>query len=353
VNADGATTKVNPYSWTESAHVLWLDQPADVGYSYGQGNDTNEEMISEDAYYFLQAFLQSEDGQKYKDAPLFIVGESYGGHYAPAIAHRIWRGNKELKDGLAALNLKGLAVGNGLTDPEEQYKWYAEMAFKNSHNKPVISEETYNMMKSSEPMCTKGIHSCNQGDGMLSSFACQAAFLYCNTALTTPYRATGLNPYDITKECGDNPLCYDFSHIEKFMNSETTKKALHVDEENPTWQTCNMMINLSFHVDWMKNFAPYVADILNDGIPALIYAGDLDFVCNYLGNRAWTLNLDWKHKGEFQAAEEKDWNNGGGLARTSNGLTFLQVFDAGHMVPSDQPEHALQMITQFLNGEAF
>jgi cathepsin A (carboxypeptidase C) len=353
VNADGATTKVNPYSWTESAHVLWLDQPADVGYSYGQGNDTNEEMISEDAYYFLQAFLQSDAGRKYKDAPLFIVGESYGGHYAPAIAHRIWRGNKDLKDGLAALNLKGLAVGNGLTDPEEQYKWYAEMAFKNSHNKPVISEETYNMMKSSEPMCTKGVHACNQGDGMLSSFACQAAFLYCNTALTTPYRATGLNPYDITKECGDNPLCYDFSHIEKFMNSETTKKALHVDEENPTWQTCNMMINMSFHVDWMKNFAPYVADILNDGIPALIYAGDLDFVCNYLGNRAWTLNLDWKHKGEFQAAEEKDWNNGGGLARTSNGLTFLQVFDAGHMVPSDQPEHALQMITQFLNGESF
>ncbi|KAL3759807.1 hypothetical protein ACHAWU_007551 [Discostella pseudostelligera] len=353
VNADGETTKVNPYSWTESAHVLWLDQPADVGYSYGQGNDTNEEMISEDAYYFLQAWLKSEEGQKYKDAPLFIVGESYGGHYAPAIAHRIWRGNNDLKDGLAKLNLKGLAVGNGLTDPEEQYKWYAEMAFKNSHNKPIISEDTYNMMKSSEPMCTQGIRACNQGDGMLSSFACQAAFLYCNTALTTPYRATGLNPYDITKECGDNPLCYDFSHIEKFMNSASTKKALHVDEQNPTWQTCNMMINLSFHVDWMKDFAPYVADLLNDGIPALIYAGDLDFVCNYLGNRAWTLNLDWKHKNEFQAAEEKDWNNGGGLARTSNGLTFLQVFDAGHMVPSDQPEHALQMITQFLNGEAF
>jgi carboxypeptidase C (cathepsin A) len=31
VNKDGATTKVNPYSWIESAHVLWLDQPANVG----------------------------------------------------------------------------------------------------------------------------------------------------------------------------------------------------------------------------------------------------------------------------------------------------------------------------------
>ena len=227
------------------------------------------------------------------------------------------------------------------------------MGHSNSHNIEIFDDKTYQMMKSSEPMCTKGIEQCNSGDGMLSSFACQAAFVYCNTALTTPYRATGKNPYDISKPCGDNPLCYDFSHIEKFMNDPNTKKALHVDEHNPTWQTCNMMINMSFHVDWMKDFAPYVADMLNDGIPALIYAGDLDFICNYMGNRAWTLNLDWDHKSEFNAAEEKDWNNGAGLARTANNLTFLQVYDAGHMVPSDQPEHSLTMITQFLNGQAF
>ncbi len=353
VNEDGATTKVNPYSWTESAHVLWLDQPADVGYSYGQGNDSNEEMISEDAYYFLQAFFKSDEGKKYKDSPLFIVGESYGGHYAPAIAHRIWLGNKNVKEGLEKLNLAGLAVGNGLTDPEQQYKYYSEMAFNNSHNIKVISETAYNTMKKAEPMCTQGIAKCNSGDSTLDSFACQAAFVYCNMALTTPYRATGLNPYDIRKPCGDNPLCYDFSHIEKFMNSDATKKALHVDGHSSTWKTCNMMINMEFHSDWMKDFAPYVADLLNDGIPALIYAGDVDFICNYLGNRAWTLNLEWSHKAEFNAAEEKDWNNGAGLSRTANGLTFLQVFDAGHMVPTDQPENALAMITQFLNGVAF
>ena len=39
VESDGASTKVNPYSWTERGHVLWMDQPADVGYSFGQGND--------------------------------------------------------------------------------------------------------------------------------------------------------------------------------------------------------------------------------------------------------------------------------------------------------------------------
>eukprot|EP00956_Cyclotella_meneghiniana_P005539 scaffold7120_cov49-Cyclotella_meneghiniana.AAC.5 len=315
VNEDGQTTALNPHSWTESAHVLWLDQPANVGYSYGQDNDTNEEMISEDAYYFLQAFFQSEDGQKYKNNPLFIVGESYGGHYAPAIAHRIWRGNNNVQEGLLTLNLAGLAIGNGLTNPEIQYQYYSEMGFNNSHNLQVIDENTYNGMKTAEPLCVKGIQECNNGDGMLNTFSCQAAFLGCNAALTTPFRLTGLNPYDITKECGDNPLCYDFSHIETFMNLPDTKQKLHVDTHNPSWQTCNMGVNMEFHTDWMKDFSGYVADLLNADIPALIYAGDVDFICNYLGNKAW-------------------------------------VYDAGHMVPSDQPEHALTMITQFLNGEA-
>ena len=63
--------------------------------------------------------------------------------------------------------------------------------------------------------------------------------------------------------------------------------------------------------------------------------------------------LDWKNGAEFKAAEDHDWNNGAGLAKTAGKLSFLQVYDAGHMVPSDQPEHALTMITQFLNGEAF
>lgn len=113
-----------------------------------------------------------------------------------------------------------------------------------------------------------------------------------------------------------------------------------------------MGINMKFHTDWMKDFSPFVADLLNAGIPALIYAGDVDFICNYLGNKAWTYELEWKGKDAFQAADEHDWK-GNGLARSAEGLTFLQVYDAGHMVPSDQPVNALDMITIFVNGGEF
>jgi carboxypeptidase C (cathepsin A) len=109
VNEDGASTTVNPYSWTETAHVLWLDQPAGVGFSYGEETDSNEVMVGEDAYYFLQAFFQTYP--EYSSNPLFIVGESYGGHYAPAIAHRVLKGNQASKENTIQLNLAGLGIG--------------------------------------------------------------------------------------------------------------------------------------------------------------------------------------------------------------------------------------------------
>ncbi|KAG7370847.1 peptidase S10 serine carboxypeptidase family protein [Nitzschia inconspicua] len=352
VNPDGKTTKINPYSWTEAAHVLWLDQPAGVGYSYGDENDSGEAMVSEDAYYFFQAFFQAHP--EYSKSPLYIIGESYAGHYVPAITHRIWKGNQSPCEKCIDINLAGLAIGNGLTNPEEQYQWYPEMVWNNSHGIKVVDESVYQAMKAAVPKCVALIHQCNQGDNTIDNFACQTAFLVCNLALTSPYQATGLNPYDIRKKCDKPPLCYDFSNVANFLNLESTKQALGVDESHVhNWNACNYGINMKFHTDWMKDFSPYVADLLDAGFPALIYAGDVDFICNYLGNQAWTKGLAWKHSADFNAAEVHDWNGGAGLARSSNGFTFLQVKDGGHMVPSDQPEVSLTMLKTFLSGGEF
>lgn len=262
-------------------------------------------------------------------------------------------GNKNPTDKTIPLNLAGLAIGNGLTDPEEQYKWYPEMVYNNSHNIKIVSEDVYEGMKEVVPKCTALIHECNKGNSAVNSFACQSAFVICNTGLTSPYQATGLNPYDIRKKCEHPPLCYDFSFVGDFLNLESTKQALGVDEKHShKWESCNYGINMKFHTDWMKDFSHYVSDLLDAGLPALIYAGDVDFICNYLGNKAWTLGLDWQHKDDFNAADEHEWK-GMGLARTADGLTFLQVYDAGHMVPSDQPEGSLEMLKNFLAGGAF
>ncbi|CAE7448246.1 SCPL47 [Symbiodinium necroappetens] len=56
---------------------------------------------------------------------------------------------------------------------------------------------------------------------------------------------------------------------------------------------------------------------------------------------------------EFNAAGDKSYEVEGkaaGRLRSANGFHFMQVFQAGHMVPMDQPAVALQMLNDFIQG---
>lgn len=74
----------------------------------------------------------------------------------------------------------------------------------------------------------------------------------------------------------------------------------------------------------------------------------------WLGNQAWVRGMDWPGKAAFDAAPVKPWSAEGkqaGEAQAAEGLTFLRVFGAGHMVPLDQPMASLLMLDAFLKGE--
>ena len=51
-----------------------------------------------------------------------------------------------------------------------------------------------------------------------------------------------------------------------------------------------------------------IPDLLHDGLDVLIYAGDVDYICNWLGNKKWVKALEWDGKEEFNLAEDKPWN---------------------------------------------
>ena len=94
-------------------------------------------------------------------------------------------GNQKLEEGkddkIIKLNYAGLAIGNGLTAPEKQYPAYPEMVWDNSHGIKIVDENTYEAMKEVVPKCTALIRKCNEGDSFVNSFACQSAFVVCNT----------------------------------------------------------------------------------------------------------------------------------------------------------------------------
>jgi len=85
----------------------------------------------------------------------------------------------------------------------------------------------------------------------------------------------------------------------------------------------------------------------------LVYSGDKDWVCNWRGGEAWTAAVKWSGQAAFQSESYTDWTVGGqpaGQLKKYNNFSFLRVFNAGHMVPMDQPVNALNMLQTFMMG---
>ena len=84
----------------------------------------------------------------------------------------------------------------------------------------------------------------------------------------------------------------------------------------------------------------------------------LVLVCagNVEGNRRWVDAMQWDGADAFAAAPLTEWRVGGktaGTARSAQGLTFLEVNAAGHMVPMDQPKAALDMLARLMKNAEF
>ncbi|KAM7279403.1 hypothetical protein ACFE04_006537 [Oxalis oulophora] len=291
----------NDYGWDQASNLLFVDQPTGTGFSYTSEDDDirhDEKGVSNDLYDFLQAFFAEHPSLAKRD--FYITGESYAGHYIPALASRVHQGNKA-KEGIH-INLKGLAIGNGLTDPEIQYKAYTDYAL----DMQLIKKSDYNSIQKLVPVCEQAIKLCGSEGGE----SCTASYVVCNNIFNRIMKiaGSGLNHYDIRKKC-EGDLCYDFSNMEEFLNLGSVREALGV--------------------------------------------GNMEFVsCSR--NSRWVHAMKWSGQKEFGAANTIPFVVDGaeaGQMKSHGALTFLKVHDAGHMVPMDQPKAALQMLKSWMQGK--
>lgn len=71
--------------------------------------------------------------------------------------------------------------------------------------------------------------------------------------------------------------------IETWMNDPKVKAAVGADS-SIKFASCNLQVNQAFLMqgDGMHNSAPLLTDLVNDGIRLLIYAGNADYMCNFI-----------------------------------------------------------------------
>jgi cathepsin A (carboxypeptidase C) len=288
---DDLTLNPNAQSWNKVSNLLYVDQPVGTGFSRCSSifhYDSTEDEIAANIKTFLDGFLVANP--EFRGRDFFITGESYAGHYIPAIAYHFV---KEIPAGSLGLNFKGIAIGNGWVDPVVQYPQYAEFAYENN----MVSFEMYLTLKASFAECVNLINNGKTQDDQV--YALEVCQLTMASILGNPL-APSFNVYDIRKKCDVPPLCYNLSNSDRFLNNATIQAKLGVTGRY--WVECDKLVHLALTGDWLNNLAAKMQAVLETGLSVLVYSGDKDFVCNWRGGEAWTNAVQWTGQTEFQGA---------------------------------------------------
>lgn len=83
IHKNGTLTP-NPHSWNKVANILYVEQPAGVGFSYSNVKEdytTGDAQAAIDNYAMILEFLTRFPERQ--GNPFYIASESYGGHYMP------------------------------------------------------------------------------------------------------------------------------------------------------------------------------------------------------------------------------------------------------------------------------
>eukprot|EP01026_Neomeris_dumetosa_P041262 TRINITY_DN3419_c0_g1_i1.p1 TRINITY_DN3419_c0_g1~~TRINITY_DN3419_c0_g1_i1.p1 ORF type:complete len:183 (+),score=22.76 TRINITY_DN3419_c0_g1_i1:113-661(+) len=160
-----------------------------------------------------------------------------------------------------------------------------------------------------------------------------------------------INYYDIRKNCTYPPLCYEWPLMSPYLNSEAVRQELGVGDRK--WQKCTGGVGRDFIADYAIDMALVIPPMINAGIRANLYSGDQDFICNWLGNRRWVDAMKWDRSSEWSTVQDLEWSVDGeaaGTVASVGPLWFVKVYQAGHMVPMDQPKNAYDMIYKFIRN---
>ena len=146
-----------------------------------------------------------------------------------------------------------------------------------------------------------------------------------------------------------------------WLDTPAARKAMHVGDRK--YAVINGTVEEYLLDDWMQGVLPFLTTLLESGYKVLIYSGQNDIILGAPLTEQFLADLNWSGQQQYLAATKKVWttlprrgSKGGdlaGYARSVGNFTQIVVRGAGHMVPTDQPLRALDMLDRFIGGTPF
>ncbi|GFY50080.1 lysosomal protective protein, partial [Trichonephila inaurata madagascariensis] len=96
-----------------------------------------------------------------------------------------------------------------------------------------------------------------------------------------------------------DPTCLDSSNIRKWINQPLVRKAIHIPSHVQNWDVCSRVVEDAYKQIY-KTMKPQIQRLMNTGeLRGLIYNGDIDMSCNFLGDAWFTDDLDLEVTKEY------------------------------------------------------
>ncbi|KFK43761.1 hypothetical protein AALP_AA1G169300 [Arabis alpina] len=275
----------NPGAWNRIFGLLFIDNPIGVGYSIAaskQDIPRNQRQVAQHLYAALVEFIEQNPG--FENRPVYITGESYAGKYVPAIGYYILNEKPNGK-----VNLKGLAIGNGLTDPVTQVQTHAVNVY---YSGLVNAKQRVEVEKAQE-----------RSVALVKSKKWREAANARKEVLTLLGKMTGLTTlYNTARK-----VPYRTDLVVDLLNQRETKLVLGVNE-TMRFEECSDLVDDLFREDVMKSAK---------------------------------FTKVWKDGDGVLAGYVQRWGN----------LSHVAVSGAGHFVPTDKAVNSRDMIEDWVLGK--
>jgi carboxypeptidase C (cathepsin A) len=375
----------NQYSWTNVTNMLFIDQPTQVGFSYSipiRGYKANDTIIpisnnecpgntsscgtwslpnlnltsnttpggAPNFWKTLQGFVGAFP--QYSKKGVILASESFGGHYGPVYSEYIMRQNNDLPQGAISIPLIGLSIANGLSDPLLQIPTY--------YNFTLSSGNPYDLKLLNQSMEQNIYNSLYQPGGCVDKIKtcyangtneqCSDAGDVCYSSARVPFeKYSGRNVYDIRYP---TPNPFSPSYFAQYLNTEKVHKAIGAYTnfsktstvvENAYLATGDDMRVLSIMDDLRR--------LVKRGVMVLLYYGDADFICNWIGGEAVanTVGIHKFEKAGYVNITTPDHVVHGQVKQAGH-FAFARIYESGHAVPFHSPIASLEMLRRIANG---
>uniref|UniRef100_A0A8C1CNR4 Carboxypeptidase n=1 Tax=Cyprinus carpio carpio TaxID=630221 RepID=A0A8C1CNR4_CYPCA len=359
IQDDGATLEYNPYAWNKIANVLYLESPAGVGFSYSddQKYTTNDTEVATNNYLALKEFFRLFP--EFSKNEFFLTGESYGGIYIPTLAEIV------MED--SSINLQGIAVGNGLSSYELNDNSLVYFAYYHG----LLGTSLWNDLQT---FCCKD-GACNFYDNQdvncstsstiqdstcitceLGSFVIRdLGHHFLNHPWSKEQNEKLRSVVSLFKSSRLDPPCTNSTPSTLFLNNPLVKSALHISPKALDWIICSAEVNLNYKRLFMDVKKQYLKLLGALKYRVLVYNGDVDMACNFLGDEWFVESLQQQVQ-----VQRRPWIyfNGetqqiGGFVKEFTNIAFLTVKGSGHMVPTDKPIAAFTMFSRFITKQPY